>query len=88
MPRQQLRLATPDAVEIEASLSELRRQLKIPVGYPDEVVADAKRAIAAVELPDADETAVEFVTIDPPESMDLDQALHIERRGSGYRVRS
>ena len=87
MPRQQLRLATPDAVEIEASLSELRRQLKIPVGYPDEVVADAKRAIAAVELPDADETAVEFVTIDPPESMDLDQALHIERRGSGYRVR-
>lgn len=87
MPRQQLRLATPDAVEIEASLSELRRQLKIPVGYPDVVVADAKRAIAAVELPDADETAVEFVTIDPPESMDLDQALHIERRGSGYRVR-
>jgi exoribonuclease R len=87
VPRQQLRLATPDAVEIEASLSELRRQLKIPVGYPDEVVADAKRAIAAVELPDADETAVEFVTIDPPESMDLDQALHIERRGSGYRVR-
>jgi exoribonuclease R len=87
VPRQQLRLATPDAVEIEASLSELRRQLKIPVGLPDEVVADAKRAIAAVELPDADETAVEFVTIDPPESMDLDQALHIERRGSGYRVR-
>jgi len=61
--------------------------MKIPVGYPDEVVADAKRAIAAVELPDADETAIEFLTIDPPESKDLDQALHIERRGSGYRVR-
>ena len=87
MPRQQLRLAGPRPTEIEASLTELRRQLKIPVGYPDEVVADTKRAIAAVELPDADETAVEFVTIDPPESKDLDQALHIERRGSGYRVR-
>jgi len=61
--------------------------MKIPVGYPAEVVADAKRAIAAVELPDADETAIEFLTIDPPESKDLDQALHIERRGSGYRVR-
>ena len=61
--------------------------MKIPVGYPDEVLADAKRAIAAVELPDADETAIEFLTIDPPESKDLDQALHIERRGSGYRVR-
>lgn len=82
-----MRLADPRPTEIEASLTELRRQLRIPVGYPDEVVADAKRAIAAVELPDADETAVEFVTIDPPESKDLDQALHIERRGSGYRVR-
>ena len=28
-----------------------------------------------------------FVTIDPPESRDLDQALHLERRGKGYRVR-
>ncbi|HET7515643.1 MAG TPA: RNB domain-containing ribonuclease [Gaiella sp.] len=87
MPRQHVRLADPRPTEIEASLAELRRQLRIPVGYPDEVVADAKRAIAEVELPDADETAVEFVTIDPPESKDLDQALHIERRGSGYRVR-
>ena len=87
MPRQQLRLAGPRPTEIQASLTELRRQMKIPVGYPDEVFADAKRAIAAVELPDADETAIEFLTIDPPESKDLDQALHIERRGSGYRVR-
>ena len=87
MPRQQLRLAGPRPTEIEASLTELRRQLKVPAGYPDEVVADAKRASAALELPDADETAIEFVTIDPPESKDLDQALHIERRGSGYRVR-
>jgi len=87
VPRQQLRLAGPRPTEIQASLTELRRQMKIPVGYPDEVVADAKRAIAAVELPDADETAIEFLTIDPPESKDLDQALHIERRGSGYRVR-
>jgi len=38
-------------------------------------------------LPDADETAVPFVTIDPPESMDLDQAVHIERQGEGYVVR-
>jgi len=28
-----------------------------------------------------------FVTIDPPGSRDLDQALHIERRGDGHRVR-
>ena len=87
MPRQHVRLATPRPTELETSLTELRRQLKIPAGYPDEVLADAKRAVGALELPEADETAVEFVTIDPPESKDLDQALHIERRGSGYRVR-
>jgi len=87
VPRRRLRLAAPNATEIEASLTELRRQLKVTVGFPDEVVADAKRAIAELELPEADETAIPFVTIDPPESKDLDQALHIERRGSGYRVR-
>ncbi len=27
-----------------------------------------------------------FVTIDPPGARDLDQALHIERRGDGHRV--
>src|SRR6185503_9870713 len=28
-----------------------------------------------------------FLTIDPPWSRDLDQAMHIERAGKGYRVR-
>ena len=37
--------------------------------------------------PERDETAVPFITIDPPGSMDLDQAMHIERDGEGYRVR-
>jgi exoribonuclease R len=87
VPRRRLRLAAPDAAEIEAALQDLRRRLEVTVGFPDEVLADAKRAIESLELPEADETAVPFVTIDPPESMDLDQALHIERRGSGYRVR-
>ena len=34
-----------------------------------------------------DETDVPYVTLDPPGSMDLDQALHIERDGDGHRVR-
>ena len=87
MPRRRLRLAAPDGAEIDAALADLRRQLEVAVGFPDAVVADAKRAIESLRLPEADETAIPFVTIDPPESMDLDQALHIERRGSGYRVR-
>ena len=44
-------------------------------------------SVRSPRLPDHDETAIPFVTIDPPESMDLDQALHLERRGQGYRVR-
>jgi len=35
----------------------------------------------------ADLTKVPFVTIDNPDSRDLDQALHILRNASGYRVR-
>lgn len=39
-------------------------------------------------MPEADLTDVLFVTVDPPESMDLDQAFHLERRpGGGFRLR-
>ncbi len=37
-------------------------------------------------LPDLDRTDLPLVTIDPPGSMDLDQALHIERTAHGFRV--
>lgn len=33
-----------------------------------------------------DRTSLPFITIDPPTSMDLDQAMHIERVGEGYLV--
>src|SRR5262245_20581932 len=33
-----------------------------------------------------DRTDIEFVTIDPPTSMDLDQAMCLRRRANGYRV--
>jgi exoribonuclease R len=87
VPRRRLRLTAAEGTEVEAALAELRRQLDVAVGFPDEVVAEARRAARSVELPEADDTAIPFVTIDPPASRDLDQALHVERRGSGYRVR-
>jgi exoribonuclease R len=82
-----LRLAAPDAAEIAASLAELRESLEVSLEFPGEVLGDAEESVRAPRLPDADETAIPFVTIDPPESLDLDQALHLERRGKGYRVR-
>ena len=86
MPKRSYRLAT-DSPEIVAAFAELRRQLKVSVQFPAEVLVEAEAAAHAPRLPDADETAIPFVTLDPASSMDLDQAFHIERRGDGYRVR-
>ena len=86
MPKRSYRLAT-DSPEIEAAFAELRRQLKVSVQFPAEVLVEAEAAAHAPRLPDADETSIPFVTLDPASSMDLDQAFHIERRGDGYRVR-
>ena len=86
MPRRHVRLAPPDAAEIAAALAELRDDLNVRLDFPDEVVADAESSAASPRPPDADETGIPFVTIDPPESRDLDQALHLERNGAGYRV--
>ena len=86
MPKRAYRLAT-DSPEIVAAFAELRRQLKVLVQFPAEVLVEAEAAAHAPRLPDADETAIPFVTLDPASSMDLDQAFHIERRGDGYRLR-
>jgi exoribonuclease R len=86
VPKRSFRLTT-DSPEIEAAFAELRRQFKVSLEFPDEVLADAERAATSPRLPDADETSIPFVTLDPAASMDLDQAFHIERRGDGYRVR-
>ncbi|GAB3282848.1 RNB domain-containing ribonuclease [Sinomonas notoginsengisoli] len=83
--------AGPQAEASGAALAEafaaLREEFELASDYPAPAVADAEAAIAALTLPDQDATGVEFVTIDPPTSTDLDQALHIERDGEGYRVR-
>ncbi|HYK06169.1 MAG TPA: RNB domain-containing ribonuclease [Gaiellaceae bacterium] len=86
MPFRRVRVS-PDSAAIAASLAELRESLDVSLGFPEPVLADAERAVRSPRLPDADETEIPFVTIDPPESMDLDQALHLERREGGYRVR-
>jgi len=56
------------------------------VDFTPDVLAEAEQSAAQVVLPDNDQTSVPFVTIDPPGSMDLDQAMHIERHGDGYTV--
>jgi exoribonuclease R len=65
----------------------VRREFEVAEDFPPEVIAEAERAAAEADLPGRDETAVPFITIDPPTSKDLDQAMSIDRDGTGYRVR-
>ena len=71
---------------IRAGLERLRAELEVPTGFPDAVAAEAARAASGVRLPERDRTDLPLVTIDPPGSTDLDQAVSIERDGSGYVV--
>ncbi|HYH83364.1 MAG TPA: RNB domain-containing ribonuclease [Longimicrobium sp.] len=81
--------SNPDVALIEAAFDRKRQDLGVRTTFPDEVQraaeAAAKRDPAAVPGR-VDRTEVPFVTIDPPGSRDLDQALRIERGGDGFRV--
>ncbi len=72
---------------LEEAFQRARDGQDVRQQFPPEVLAEVERALGQPSLPERDETAVELVTIDPPGSMDLDQAMHIERDGDGYRVR-
>jgi exoribonuclease R len=71
---------------LREGIAEIQRQLKVTPDFPPEVEEAAARAAAAPRLPRTDRTDLAFVTIDPPGSMDLDQAMHLERAGDGYVV--
>src|SRR5215471_20211793 len=68
---------------------ELRRELDLPTDFPLAAQREAAE-VAASPLPPGDRldrTDLGFATLDPPGSMDLDQAMVLERRdGGGYRV--
>ncbi|MFD9910762.1 RNB domain-containing ribonuclease [Streptomyces sp. NPDC059063] len=88
MPRRHLHVKGAPEAPLRAALRELRARLDVPEAFPAEVLAEAERAATAPRLPDEDATGVPFFTIDPPTSVDLDQAMHLSRRaGGGFRVR-
>ena len=68
--------------------SALRRELKLPSQFSPAAQREADAIVASGPAwPALDRTDIAFVTIDPPTSMDLDQAMCLERRaGGGYRV--
>ncbi|KAB2972469.1 RNB domain-containing ribonuclease [Streptomyces sp. SS1-1] len=87
MPRRHIRVTGAPEAPLRAALTALRTRLDVPANFPPEVLAEAERAAKAPVLPERDATDIPFLTIDPPGSTDLDQALHLSRRGTGHRVR-
>ena len=87
MPSRYLSLLTSEPPALREGLRRLRASLGVPGAFPAEVLAEAEQAAAAPVLPTADLTDIEFVTLDPETSTDLDQAFHLARVGDGYRLR-
>jgi exoribonuclease R len=72
--------------QLAEALTALRTALELPGPFPEDALREAKEAVAGHELPELDFTHIDFVTIDPASSTDLDQALFIDRSGAGYQV--
>jgi exoribonuclease R len=88
VPTRHLRLASTRYDDVADALAALRAELRLPPMFPAEVLAEAEAAARRDVAQDRqDRRDVEFVTIDPPGSMDLDQAVHVASSGNGYIVR-
>lgn len=70
--------------QLHEALEALLVEVGAPGPFAPEIVAEAEQAARAPDLPDADLTALPFVTLDPAGSMDLDQAMYLERAGDGF----
>jgi exoribonuclease R len=87
------RVAVPTK-ELGPGLRKIRDEFGVPSSFPPAVEDEAAAIVAGRGSPSfvdqaerLDQRDVQFLTIDPAGSRDLDQAFHAERRGSGYRVR-
>ena len=87
MPTRHVAFLDEVPAPLRAGLAQLRESLGVPDDFPAEVIEAAELAVADRALPQRDLSKVEFITIDPEGSMDLDQALHLARTDSGYLFR-
>ena len=88
MSRKRLSTYTAPPAEVTRALDELRARYEVPTAFPPEALAEAEAAATswaqdgpARLLTDGarDARDLDLVTIDPPGSMDLDQAVLLER---------
>jgi exoribonuclease R len=89
--RRRLRPHAAAPEELRAGFDAVRRELDVPTAFPPAAAAAAQAAAqrGPADLGERlDARDLDFVTLDPLGSMDLDQAFHLERRdGGGWRVR-
>lgn len=77
----------PCADALAPGIATIRQEMALPDAFPQEVEAAAAAAAAHPRIDGhADHTDIPFATVDPPGAMDLDQAMHLERTATGYRV--
>ncbi|MFI2488308.1 RNB domain-containing ribonuclease [Promicromonospora kroppenstedtii] len=87
MPIRQMRLAPAATNDVSGALAALRAEVGLPAMFPQDVLEEARAAVENdFSTGRADRRDIEFVTIDPPGSKDLDQAVHVEQSGEGYVV--
>jgi exoribonuclease R len=83
-----LQAAPPAPDRLTEDFARIREQFGVVPGFPPDLEEQAAAA-AARPLPATDRADIrdlELFTLDPPGSMDLDQAMHLEDTGVGYRV--
>lgn len=86
MPATRIRLKAGADSALAQGLAAIQAELKLPAAFAPEVLAAASQSAQAPRLPALDRSDLPLATIDPPGSMDLDQAMYLERREGGYRV--
>lgn len=73
-----------------AGFARIRAEHEVPVDFSAEALAEAQEAARGTadrwSAHRTDLTDLAFLTLDPPGSTDLDQAMHLSRRPDGYRV--
>ncbi|HYI34805.1 MAG TPA: RNB domain-containing ribonuclease [Glaciibacter sp.] len=72
--------------ELSAALAAIPVRFGLTRSFPLNVEAEAEEAARLPLLPDLDYTGVPFLTIDPAGAADLDQAIHIDQNGDGFRL--
>jgi exoribonuclease R len=81
-----LRIQPRREPSLAQGIAAIKRELKLPQAFPPAVEVAASAAAARPRLPPEDRTDIALVTIDPPDAMDLDQAMFVERSADGFRV--